>query len=139
MARFEYGDSIKGTLFQTIHDLCAQEMGISMPERERHVQWVADDEIFDDTFKLNPVNLKFIPNGKRFMVTSFTLELPTDEILSVRRGKKGREELLEHDPFTIGVLQTMQKLTAHPHKLCKERRDQYAGQRSTRARSGFIS
>lgn len=139
MARFDYGDSVKGTLFQTVHELCAQEIGVSMPERGRHVQWTADAEIFDDVFKLNPVNLKFAPHGKKFMVTSFAIELPTDEILSVSWGNKWREGLLENDPFTIGVLQAMQKLTAHPHELCKDRSDGYVAQRQMLARSAFVS
>lgn len=139
MARFEYGDSVKGMLFQTVHELCDQEIGVSMPERTRQIQWTADAEVFDDVFKLNPVSLKFAPHGRKFLVTAFSVELPSDEIFYASWGNKWKEGLLENDPFTIGVLQTMQKLVRHPHEECKERTVRYQLLKGTKARSAYVS
>lgn len=120
MANIDYGNSVKGELFRTIHELCEEERDVSMDLSLRQVQWTADPDIFEGgSLRLNPAGLEHLDRYHAgFLLKWFSLELDGgDTRLSVKRDDLGT---LNEDMFAVDILENVKAIVSHPHELCLE-------------------
>lgn len=121
MAGINYGNSVKGELFRTIHALCEEERGVSMDLSLRQVQWTADPQIFEGgSLRLNPAELEHVDRcyNSGFLLKWFSLELEGGD---TRLSVKWDDPLtLNEDMFALDVLENVKAIVSHPHELCLE-------------------